>query len=73
VNFWDTSAIVPLLVREPETDLREVQLQEVTSITVWWATKVESISALRRREREKEISPQALEFAFARLDALERQ
>lgn len=74
VNFWDTSAIVPLLVREADTSMREAQLMELTTgVIVWWATRLECVSALCRREREPRLSPEAIRAAMARLSALDRQ
>jgi hypothetical protein len=73
VNFWDTSAVVPLLVREADTPVREARLMEMTGITVWWVTRVECVSALCRREREGRLSPEAIHAAMARLGALCRQ
>jgi predicted nucleic acid-binding protein len=73
VNFWDTSAIVPLLVREVDTPSREAQLRKANGIIVWWATRLECVSALCRRERESHLSPEAIHAALARLGALERQ
>jgi len=34
VNFWVTSGIVPLLVREADTAAREVQLKNATGVIV---------------------------------------
>lgn len=73
MNFWDTSAIVPLLIRESDTSAREVQLKKAAGIIVWWATRVECVSALCRRERESHLSPEAIQAAMARLGALDRQ
>ena len=73
VNFWDTSAVVPLLVREAGTDLREAQLREATGVVAWWGTRVECVSALCRREREGDLSDTAVITAFQRLDLLAEQ
>lgn len=73
MNFWDTSAIVPLLVQEADTATREEQLRKVSEVVTWWGTRVECVSALCRRERENALSPQAVQAAMARLEALDRQ
>lgn len=73
MNFWDTSAIVPLLVREADTAARESQFKKVAGVIVWWTTRVECVSALYRREREGRLSPEAIRAAMARLGALDRQ
>ncbi len=43
VSFWDTSAIVPLLVQEAATATREAQLQSVPGLIVWWGTRIEGV------------------------------
>jgi len=63
----------PLLVREADTPAREAQLKTMAGIIVWWATRVECVSALCRREREGHLSPEAIQAAMARLNALDRQ
>jgi hypothetical protein len=68
VNFWDTSAIVPLLVREADTVAREEQFRGVSGMVTWWATRVECVSALCRREREGRLSVAAVHAAFRRLE-----
>ena len=73
MNFWDTSALVPLLVREEDTQAREAQLKQATGVIAWWATRVECVSALCRREREGQLSHEAIQAALVRLDALGRQ
>lgn len=69
VNFWDTSAIVPLLVREADTAAREAQLREVSGMVTWWATRVECVSAICRREREGLLSGAAVNAALRRLES----
>lgn len=50
--FWDSSAIVPLCVNEPETPKVKSILAKDPLIVVWWATRTECISALARQSRE---------------------
>jgi predicted nucleic acid-binding protein len=52
VIFWDTSAILPLLVREEATPRAERLAREEPRLIVWWATPVECCSAIARRVRE---------------------
>ena len=51
MRFWDASAVVPLLVREPSTDALLELLREDDQIMVWWGTRVECVGALVRRFR----------------------
>ena len=50
--FWDTSAVIPLIVDEPSTDLLSKVIGQDAGMVVWWATSVECASALARLERE---------------------
>ncbi len=52
MRFWDSSAIVPLCIREPSTERLKEILRDDPSMTVWWTTPVELASALARRRRE---------------------
>lgn len=56
VKFWDTSAVVPLLVDEPGTALVEPLCRLDPIVVVWWGTRVECISALARQRREGKIA-----------------
>ena len=58
MRFWDSSAIIPLCLKEPmsETVMRLMKADE--DIVVWWATKVECLSAAARRRREGVLSHQ---------------
>lgn len=51
MKFWDTSAIVPLYVHEPNTSVVRELLATDSSIIVWWGTHTECISALMRQVR----------------------
>jgi uncharacterized protein len=69
VKFWDSSAVVPLLVAEPTTaGLMEV-LAADRHMHVWWATEVECASTLARLEREGADSA-VIETALSRLTGL---
>ena len=56
MKFWDTSAIVPLYVHEPNTSVVRELLVADSSIIVWWGTHTECISALMRQVRAGSIS-----------------
>jgi predicted nucleic acid-binding protein len=70
MRFWDSSAIVPLCFREPATDA----LRRITSadedMVVWWASRIECISAMARRRREGVLSTEADRKARKILSAL---
>ena len=52
MKFWDSSALVALLVDEPDSPRRASHLNADPVLAVWWATLVECESAIQRRRRE---------------------
>lgn len=52
MKYWDSSALVSLLVEEPKSDERQVLLRRDRSIVTWWGSWVECASALNRLHRE---------------------
>lgn len=73
MSYWDTSAVVPLLVREADTALREEQLRSIAGMVTWWGTGLECMSALCRRQREGSLSEEAVGLARRRLRAIAGQ
>ncbi len=72
MRFWDSSALVPLLVMEDVTfRLGELYLQE-DGILVWWGAEIECASAIARLEREEQLSPRDATLALQRLDDFAR-
>jgi predicted nucleic acid-binding protein len=71
VRFWDSSAVIPLLVREPSSSKLTREHHDDPDLVVWWATSVECISALARRERDGMFDPGGLSQALDRLAELE--
>ncbi len=69
MRFWDSSALVPLLVEEHETD-ELMELYPEAELLAWWATEVECASALVRVERAGALTAEGATLAFARLRAL---
>ena len=70
MRFWDSSAVVPLVVRESESAKVAVVLDEDKDLTLWWGSRVECISALRRREREGSLADVDLARAVDLLNEL---
>jgi uncharacterized protein len=70
MRFWDSSAIVPLLVREEGTGRLLRLLRRDAEMLVWWSSGVECVSALCRLEREGQLSRSAMTSALGRLDEL---
>ena len=63
MRFWDTSALVPLLVAERETTRAERWLREDAGVVVWTLTRVELLSALARRRRQEPGAARRLQAA----------
>ncbi len=52
MRFWDSSALVALVVHEEETPLRQHALRDDAEVLVWYGTPAEIESAIQRRRRE---------------------
>lgn len=71
MRFWDSSAIVSLLVDErARADLLAL-LKADSGLVVWWGTPVDCASAIARRAREGALAATAANAALARLHAFE--
>ncbi|MDP9292259.1 MAG: type II toxin-antitoxin system VapC family toxin [Verrucomicrobiota bacterium] len=68
--FWDTSAIVPLLVKEASSPSRVTLLRQDADGVVWWATEIECLSALCRRQRERKIAPSGFQQGLSILKSI---
>jgi uncharacterized protein len=73
VRFWDSSAIVPLLVAEPTTEAAQREHRDDPELMVWWASVVECASAIARLEREGRLAATEVGISLDRLDALARE
>lgn len=72
MRFWDTSAIVPLIVDEPGRASLLAMLEADPVMVVWWGTPVELVSALSRRERDGSLPAAVASAAVERVRKLER-
>lgn len=50
--FWDSSAIIPLCIDEPQTKAVQQLLRKDTAIAVWWGSVIECYSAFAHLRRE---------------------
>ncbi len=69
MRYWDSSALLPLVVRERTTGAMQDLLKADADVITWWASRVEAASALTRLGREGAIDDQFLQAALTRLDA----
>lgn len=72
MRFWDSSAIVPLIIDEPGRDRLLAMLETDPVMVVWWGTSVELVSALSRRERDGSLPTAVANAAVERVRKLER-
>lgn len=70
MKFWDASAVVPLLLAEPQRAALLAELERDPVMLVWWGTAVECTSAIARREREGALGLQEARAALERLKSL---
>ncbi|WP_419554426.1 type II toxin-antitoxin system VapC family toxin [Candidatus Poriferisodalis sp.] len=68
MRYWDTSALVPVIVAEPTTDAVRSWLREDGAIVTWVWTRVEVSSAVERRTRVGELSRNQRRGLMLRLD-----
>jgi predicted nucleic acid-binding protein len=70
MKFWDSSAVIPLLVFETTTESILKLFESDPVIVAWWATDIECTSAISRRQRSGELTEETAAEAFYRLNAL---
>lgn len=70
MKFWDSSAIVPLLLDEPGSEAMLAVLDEDPIMVVWWSTPVECTSAVSRRERDNALTADEARQSLDRLHYL---
>lgn len=56
MKFWDSSAIIPLCLKEKTSEAMKGLIKDDEDIVVWWSTRIECLSALSRRQREGVLS-----------------
>jgi len=70
MRFWDSSAIVPLLVLEASSEAVIAALDVDPDVLAWWGTPIECASALARRERDGDVTAEGTSVALSRLGGL---
>lgn len=70
MKYWDSSAILPLLVEEADTERQESLLREDPQIVTWWASKIECASALNRLFRQGALDRDGISQALLDLETL---
>lgn len=70
MRFWDSSALMPLVVEEPFSAQARRIYGEDPVLVAWWATIVECESGLRRAARAGRLTARAVVHAVERVEAL---
>jgi predicted nucleic acid-binding protein len=70
VKFWDSSAVIPLLVPEATSGSVQRLYADDPVMAAWWATEIECTSAIARRQRLGQLPEDVAAEAFVRLKAL---
>ena len=70
MRFWDSSALVPLMVDESTSVSVLGEYEDDPEVVVWWSASIECVSALARRERDGELSSASMARGMMRLDAV---
>jgi len=70
MKFWDSSAIIPLCLKEQMSETVKRLIKTDEDVVVWWATRIECFSAVSRRRREGALNADAEVKAKAILSAL---
>jgi predicted nucleic acid-binding protein len=70
MKFWDSSAVIPLLVTESMSASIQRLFEDDPVIVACWATEIECTSAIARRQRTGHIREEVVAEGFNRLNAL---
>lgn len=72
MRFWDSSAVVPLLVEQAASTRVAGWAAEDHGVVIWTLTPVEVLSAFRRLLRDGALDEEAARAAEGRMDELAR-
>ena len=70
MRFWDSSAIVPLVLEEGASEDARAAMRDDEDMVVWWGTPVEVSSALARAERGRGVPSADADLARRALEDL---
>ena len=70
MRFWDSSALVPLLVEERRRAALLAILERDPLMFVWWGSPLECTSAIARRERDGDLDAHGASTALERLRSI---
>ncbi len=65
--FWDSSALVPLLLQQPRSPHAHALITGDRDMVAWWGSAIECASAFSRLERERSLDAKSARAARALL------
>jgi predicted nucleic acid-binding protein len=68
LRFWDSSALVPLLVRQQASGRMRSLYRSDAGVLAWWGARIECESAISRLERDGLLKRRSAVAARGRLD-----
>ena len=68
MKYWDSSALVPLILNEPATLSVERIFRQDPFIVTSWTTSIECFSAVMRRKREGHLTEEGVQKVRERLN-----
>jgi len=71
MKFWDSSALVPLIIEQECTKRSQhIWKESANAPLVWWGSSIECLSAIARLEREQKIDSKIFDQAQSALRRL---
>lgn len=67
MKYWDSSALIPLLIAEDMSARMEEVVRDDPAVATWWGTPIECTSALARLERDGALAADDVRNAIERL------
>ncbi|OGU03191.1 MAG: hypothetical protein A2085_00385 [Gemmatimonadetes bacterium GWC2_71_10] len=70
MRFWDTSGLVAVCANDGHVARAAPLLESDPDVMVWWGTRLECVSAVRKLRRDGELNEVSMGQALERLDQL---
>ncbi|MDE2761996.1 MAG: PIN domain-containing protein [Gemmatimonadota bacterium] len=70
MKYWDSSALVALVVDEPRSAERRATIRRDPAIVTWWGSRIECASALNRLERDNRFESDGFDRSLDQLGLL---
>ncbi len=71
MRFWDSSALVPLCLDQPQSERARELYQQDPDLVVWWGSPIECASSFARLRRDGILDPNQEDVALSILAAVQ--